>query len=143
MRFKTLSLYADFMNFLRKEAARPKKHVRIGDLLLTFKLINTAHLAAESKLTYAYLLVHRHDITGSRVPVLSEKLGMTTRQIRNSLKELESTNHIKLITTQQAADLSGLIYYYEIVDPTMYGMLDLEQEQPEVKETMALSAISE
>lgn len=143
MKFKTLSLYADFVNFLRKEAAKLQRHVRIGNLLLTFRLINTVHLSAESKLTYAYLFFHRHDVAGFKIPVLSDKLGMTAHQIRNSLKELRSTNHIKLITTQQAADWSALTYYYEIVDPTRYGMLDLEEQQPAAEERMELSAISE
>jgi len=101
------------------------KYARIGDLRLTFKLLNTAGLCAESKLTYAYLFFHRHDVTGFKVPVIGQKLGMTPKQIRNTLKELQSKNHIKLITTQQSADFSELTYYYEIVDPKRYGMLAL------------------
>ena len=95
---------------------------------LTFKLLNTAHLSAESKLTYAHLFFHRQDVTGFKVPVISQKLGMTSEQIRSTLAELKAKNHIKLITTQQSADFSELTYYYEIVNPQRYGMLDLEKE---------------
>ena len=139
MRFKTLSLYADFMDFLHKEAAQLQRHVRIGQLLLTFKLVNTANLSAESKLTYAYLFFHRHDISGIKVRVLSEKLGMTPGQIRNTLQELQGTKHIRLITTQQSADLRELTYYYEITDPTRYGMHTLEKEQCNQEEEASLS----
>ncbi len=142
MKLKTLSLYADFLNFLRKQTTICQKHVKIGDLPLTFRLVNTAHLSAESKLTYAYLLFHRHDVAGFKIPVLSSELGMTPKQIRNTLKELEGKRHIKLITTQQATDLSELTYYYEIVDPSRYGMLGLERRYSEPQEA-ALSTISE
>jgi hypothetical protein len=89
---------------------KSQKHAKIGDLLLTFKLLNTVRLSAESKLIYAYLFFHRDDVSGLRVPVLSDSLGITSEQIRSSLKELESTNHVKLITTKQAADMSSLTY---------------------------------
>jgi len=54
---------------------------------------------------------------------------MTPVQLRNTLKELESKNHIVLITTLRNTDLSELTYYYDIVDPARYGMLELEAEQ--------------
>lgn len=129
MKLKTLSLYRDFVDFLRKEAHRAPKHARIGDLLLTFKLVNTAELSSESKLTYAYLFFHCDDVTGVQVPTLSQQLGMTTEQTRSTLNELTSKNYIKLITTRKSADLSQLSYYYKIVDPTKFGMLGLENEQ--------------
>jgi len=129
MKFKTLSLYRDFVDFLRKEANTAPKHVQIGDLLLTFKLINNADLSSESKLTYAYLFFHRDDVAGFKVPVLSERLGMTPELIRNTLKELENKKHITLITVLRADYLSQLTYYYKIVDPAKYGMLDLEEQQ--------------
>jgi len=122
-------MYTDFMKLLHRDTGTLPKYARIGDLRLTFKLLNTAALSAESKLTYAYLFFHRHDVTGFKVPVLSQKLGITPKQIRNTLKELQAKNHIKLITTQQSADFSELTYYYEIVDPERYGMLDLEKKQ--------------
>lgn len=128
MKFKTLSLYTNFMKLLHKDTGTLTKYVRIGDMRLTFRLLNTAHLSAESKLTYAYLFFHRQDVTGFKVPVLSQKLGMTSEQIRSTLAELKTKNHIKLITTQQSADFSELTYYYEIVNPERYGMLDLEKE---------------
>ena len=129
MKFKTLSLCRDFVDFVRKGSSTAQKHVKIGDLLLTFKLINTVDLSSESKLTYAYLFFHRDDVAGVKVPVLSERLGMTPALTRNTLKELEKKKHIALITALRADDLSQLAYYYKIVDPTKYGMLDLEKEQ--------------
>ncbi len=129
MKLKTLSLYRDFVDFLRKEAHVAPKHAKIGDLLLTFKLVNTSDLSSESKLTYAYLFYHRDDITGFKVPVLSEKLGMASALIRNNLNELQSKKHIALITALRDDNLSQLTYYYKIVDLTKYGMLDLEKEQ--------------
>jgi len=129
MKFKTLSLYRDFVDFLRKKTATTQKHAKIGDLLLTLKLLNTAHLSSESKLTYAYLFFHRDDVAGFKVPVLSERLGMTPELIRNTLKELANKNHIALITTLRSTDLTELAYYYKIVDPAKYGMLDLEEQQ--------------
>lgn len=129
MKFKTLSLYRDFVDFLRKKTATTQKHAKIGDLLLTLKLLNTAHLSSESKLTYAYLFFHRDDVAGFKVPVLSERLGMTPELIRNTLKELENKKHITLITVLRADYLSQLTYYYKIVDPAKYGMLDLEKQQ--------------
>ena len=129
MKFKTLSLYRDFVDFLRREARMAPKHGQIGDLLLTFKLINTSELSSESKLTYAYLFYHRDDVAGFKVPVLSERLGMTPELIRCTLKELQITKHIALITALRNDDLSQLAYYYKIVEPTKYGMLDLEREQ--------------
>lgn len=126
---KTLSLYRDFVDFLRKEANVAPKYAKIGNLLLTYKLINTQELSAESKLTYAYLFYHRDDVTGFRVPVLSEKLDMPPELIRSNLKELQTTKHIALITAIRNDDMSQLSYFYKIVDPTKYGMLDLEKEQ--------------
>ncbi|MHC4284861.1 MAG: hypothetical protein ACYSWZ_18110 [Planctomycetota bacterium] len=117
MKLKTLSLYRDFVDFLRKEAHSAPKHVKIGDLLLTLKLVNNSDLSSESKLTYAYLFYHRDDISGFKVPVLSEK------------KELQITKHIAPITAIRNDDMSQLSYFYKIVDPTKYGMLDLEKEQ--------------
>lgn len=129
MKFKTLSLYRDFVDFLRKKTATTQKHAKIGDLLLTLKLLNTAHLSSESKLTYAYLFFHRDDVAGFKVPVMSERLGMTPELIRHTLKELTNKNHIALITTLRSTDLTELAYYYKIVDPAKYGMLDLEEQQ--------------
>lgn len=130
MKLKTLSLYRDFAGFLRRESHRAKtpKYAKIGDLLLPFKLINTAELSSESKLTYAYLFFHRNDIKGIRVPAVSRTLGMTPEQIRNTLNELTATQHIKLITTRQSADFSELTYYYAIVNPDKYGMSELDEE---------------
>lgn len=121
MKFKTLSLCMD--------AITDPKYAKIGDLLLTFKLLNTPHLSSESKLTYAYLFFHRGDVTGCKIPVLCHDLSMTPGQVRSTLKELENKKHIKLITALRADDLSILTYYYDIVDPVKYGMLDLENEQ--------------
>jgi hypothetical protein len=129
MKLKTLSLCRDFVDFLRKESHVTPKHVKIGDLLLTLKLVNTSDLSAESKLTYAYLFYHRDDISGFKVPVLSEKLGMAPELIRINLKELQITKHIAPITAIRNDDMSQLSYFYKIVDPTRYGMLDLEKEQ--------------
>ncbi|MHC4098964.1 MAG: hypothetical protein ACYSU3_23265 [Planctomycetota bacterium] len=121
MKLKTLSLYRDFVDFLRKEAHSAPKHVKIGDLLLTLKLVNNSDLSSESKLTYAYLFYHRDDISGFKVPVL--------KLIRSNLKELQITKHIAPITAIRNDDMSQLSYFYKIVDPTKYGMLDLEKEQ--------------
>jgi len=131
MKFKPLSLYGDFVNFLRRKAATDavEKYTKIGDLLLTLKLLNTACLSSESKLTYAYIFFHRDDVAGFKIPVLSERLGMTPELIRNTLKELENKKHIILITALRADYLSQPAYYYKIVDPTKYGMLDLEEQQ--------------
>jgi len=129
MKLKTLSLYRDFVDFLRKEANKAPKHAQIGDLLLTFKLLNTPELSSESKLTYAYLFFHRDDIAGFKVPVLSEKLGMAPALIRSNLQELQNKKHIALITALRDDNLSQLTYYYKIVDLTKYGMLDLEKKQ--------------
>jgi len=129
MKLKMLSVYEEFVNFIRNQAAKIENHVKLGDLLLTFKLLNTVRLSSESKLTYAYLFFHRRDVTGFKIPILSDSIGMRPKLVRNVLQELESKKHIKLIRTEQTADLSGLTYYYEIVDPTRYGMLDLEKEQ--------------
>ncbi len=129
MKLKTSSLYRDFVDFLRKEAKVPPKHAKIGDLLVTYKLINTPELSSESKLTYAYLFYHRDDVTGFRVPVLSQKLNMPPELIRSNLKELQTTKHIALITAIRNDDMSQISYFYRIVDPAKYGMLDLEKEQ--------------
>jgi hypothetical protein len=129
MKLKTSSLYRDFVDFLRKEANVAPKYAKVGDLLLTYKLIDTAELSAESKLTYAYLFYHRNDVTGFRVPVLSEKLDMPPELIRGNLKELQTTKHIALITAIRNDDMSQISYFYKIVDPARYGMLALEKEQ--------------
>jgi hypothetical protein len=127
MQLKTLSLCRDFVSFVRREASTGRNHVKIGDLLLTFKLINAPDISSESKLTYAYLYFHRDDITGVKIPALSRALGMTPQQTRDCLNELISEGHIKLITTRQSADMSELTYYYAIVDPRRYGMHTLEE----------------
>jgi hypothetical protein len=129
MKLKTSSLYRDFVDFLRKEANVAPKYAKVGDLLLTYKLIDTAELSAESKLTYAYLFYHRNDVTGFKVPVLSEKLDMPPELIRGNLKELQTTKHIALITAIRNDDMSQISYFYKIVDPARYGMLALEKEQ--------------
>ena len=127
MQFKTLSLCRDFVSSVRKEASKGRKHVKIGDLLLTCKLINTPELSSESKLTYAYLFFHRDDVSGIKIPALSKALGMTPEQTRDTLSELISKEHVKLITTRQSADMSELTYYYAIVDLKRYGMPSLEK----------------
>ena len=144
MKFKGSSSDMDFLNFLTKEAYKRQKHAKIGDLLLTFKLLNTDRLSSESKLTYAYLFFHRRDVSGCKIRVLSDKLGITPRRIHNSLKALECKDHIHIrsITTQQSDDLSELTYKYDIVKPRRYGMLDLEKEQLKQKEEMALSIMA-
>lgn len=129
MKLKTLSLYRDFVDFLHKEANVAPKYAQIGDLLLTYKLIDNSNLSAESKLTYTYLFYHRGDVAGFKVPVLSEKLGMAPELIRSNLKELQTTKHIALITAIRNDDMSQISYFYKIVDPTKYGMLALEKEQ--------------
>ena len=128
MKLKTLSLYKDFVDFLHRERHKAPKYAKIGDLPLPFKLINTAELSSESKLTYAYLFFHRNDIKGIHVLPLSRTLGMTPEQTRNTLNELTTKKHIKLITTRQSADLSELSYYYAIVNPDKYGMSGLDEE---------------
>ena len=127
MQLKALSLCRDFVSFVRREASTGRNHVKIGNLLLTFKLINAPDISSESKLTYAYLYFHREDITGVKIPALSLALGMTPHQTRDSLNELISEGHIKLITTRQSADMSELTYYYAIVEPKRYGMHTLEE----------------
>ncbi len=129
MKSKALSLCRGFLNFLSRDAVIDQDYAKIGDLLLTFKLLSTPHLSSESKLTYAYLFFHRHDVNGCKIPVLCKDLSMTPGQARGTLKELENKNHIKLITALRNDDLSNLAYYYDIVDPNKYGMLDLENEQ--------------
>jgi len=129
MKLKTSSLYRDFVDFLRKEANVAPKYAKIGDLHVTYKLINSPELSSESKLTYAYLFYHRDDVTGFRVPVLSEKLNMPPELIRSNLKELQTTKHIALITAIRNDDMSQISYFYKIVEPARYGMLDLEKEQ--------------
>jgi hypothetical protein len=127
MQLKTLSLCREFVSFVRREASTVRSnHVKIGDLLLTFRLINAPDISSESKLTYAYLFFHRDDISGVKIPALSRALGMTPQQTRDSLNELISEGHIKLITTRQSADMSELTYYYAIVEPKRYGMHTLE-----------------
>jgi hypothetical protein len=126
MQLKTLSVCRDFVSFVRREASTGRNHVKIGNLLLTFKLINAPDLSSESKLTYAYLFFHRDDISGVKIPALSRVLGMTPQQTRDSLNELISEGHIKLITTRQSADMSELTYYYAIVEPKRYDMHTLE-----------------
>ncbi|MHC4691628.1 MAG: hypothetical protein ACYS67_02720 [Planctomycetota bacterium] len=133
MKLKTSSLYRDFVDFIRKDAKAGPKYAKIGDLLLTYKLINTPELSSESKLTYAYLFYHRDDVTGFRVPVLSEKLDMPPELIRSNLQELQTTKHIALITAIRNDDMSQISYFYKIVDPAKYGMLNLEKEQSNLK----------
>jgi len=57
---------------------------------------------------------------------------------------LESKDHIHIrsITTQQSDDLSELTYKYDIVYPARYGILDLEKEQLNQKEEMALCTMA-
>lgn len=131
MKLRTSSFYRDFVDFLGKEVNVPQKqkYAKIGDLLLTYKLINTPDLSSESKLTYAYLFYHRDDVAGFKVPVLSEKLDMPPELIRSNLKELQTKKHIALITAIRSDDMSQISYFYKIVDPAKYGMLDLEKQQ--------------
>jgi hypothetical protein len=127
MNFKTLSLYADFLSLLRKKFAKAQKYIQLGDMRLSFKLLNTSAISAESKLTYAYLFLNRRDATGVTIPALSNILGIEPGIIRQSLKELEYKKHISLITSKPNHDLSAVIYYYDIVDPAKYQMLNLEE----------------
>jgi len=126
MKVKSLSLYADFLSFFRKRTVNAQKYVTFGDMRLSFKLLNTAALSAESKLTYAYLFHKRYDTTGVTVPGLSNILGIQPGLVRQSLKELEQKKHICLITAQPKPDQSAVVYYYNIVDQTRYGMLNTE-----------------
>lgn len=129
MKLKTLSLCRDFVSFLSREAIIGQKYARVGDLLLTFRLLSTPYLSSESKLAYAYLFSHRHDVTGCRIPVLCRDLSMTPGRVQSALKELETKKHIKLITALRNDDLMIFAYYYDIVDPAKYGMLETEKEQ--------------
>ena len=124
MRFKTLSLYSDFMGLFRKREHARQKYVMLGDMRLTFKLLNTPAISAESKLVYAHLFLNRRDAAGVTVDTLSDHLGIPQALVRQSLKELEYKKHISLVTSQPNADLSAVIYYYDIVDPKKYKMLD-------------------
>ncbi len=128
MKLKTLSLCRKFLSYLRMGAFIGPKYAKIGDLTLTFSLLNSSQFPPECKLTYAYLFSHRHDVTGCRIPVLCENLSMTAGQIHSALKELENKKHIKLISAMRNDDLSIFAYYYEIVNPAKYGMLDLERQ---------------
>ena len=125
--FKSLFVYILGLqaHYLRRRSC--SNYARIGDLLLTFKLLNTPHISSESKLVYAYIFFHRHDVAGIRIPNISDSLGMPPVMIRMCLKELENKNHIKLITEKLIPDLCVRNYYYDIVDATRYGMLDLEK----------------
>ena len=129
--FKVLysSLCRDFLCLLCGRAPGVQEHVKIGDLLLTSKLVNTKHLSAESKLTYAYLFFHRREVTGFKIQLLSAELSMTPDQVRSTLKELEAKNHIVFLTALRNTDFSEPTYYYDIVNPARYGMLELEAEQ--------------
>ncbi|MBW1792784.1 MAG: hypothetical protein JRJ14_11140 [Deltaproteobacteria bacterium] len=90
-------------------------------------LKSTTHiLSAESKLVYAHLFLNRRDVTGVTIPGLSSILGIQPGLIRQSLKELEGEKHICLITAQPNPELCAVVYYYNIVDPRKYGMLNLE-----------------
>ncbi len=129
MSLKTFSLYKEFLNFLGGDAVFGPKYAQIGDLRLTFRLINTPRLSSESKLIYAYLFARREDGIGCRIPAMCEDLSMTPAQVHRTLEELESKNHIKLITALRNDDLSIFAYYYAIVDPAKYGMFDVEYEQ--------------
>jgi hypothetical protein len=124
MRFKTLSLYSDFIGLFRKRDPGGQKYVMLGDMRLSFKLLNTPAISAESKLVYAHLFLNRLDATGVTVDTLSDHLGIPQALVRQSLKELEYKKHICLVTAQPNADLSAVVYYYNIVDPRKYKMLD-------------------
>jgi len=126
MKIKSLSLYADFLSFFRKRTVKAQKYVTLGDMRLSFKLLNTAALSAESKLIYAYLFHNRYDTTGITVPGLSSILGIQPGLLRPSLKELEQKKHICLIMAQPKPDRSAVVYYYNIVDQAKYGMLNTE-----------------
>lgn len=124
MRLKTLSLYSDFIGLFHKRDHGGQKYVTLGDMRLTFKLLNTSAISAESKLVYAHLFLNRLDATGVTVDTLSDHLGIPQSMVRQSLKELEHRKHISLVTAQPNADLSAVVYYYNIVDARKYGMLD-------------------
>ncbi|MHC4212823.1 MAG: hypothetical protein ACYSWP_05535 [Planctomycetota bacterium] len=126
MKLKSLSLYDDFLSLFHKTDLGSQKPVRLGDLRLSLKLLNTPQLSAEGKLIYAYLFGHRQDVTGVTVPKLSAELGIPPAIIRINLTELELKNHITLITATPTPGLSEVVYYYNIVNHTKYGMLNLQ-----------------
>lgn len=128
MKLKSLSLYDDFLSLFRKTDLDSQKPVRLGDLQLSLKLLNTPQLWAEGKLIYAYLFLHRKDVTGVTVPKLSAALGIPPAIVRINLKELELKNHITLITAKPTPGLSEVVYYYNIVNHARYGMLNLENQ---------------
>jgi len=127
MWLKALFLWGGFLNMFRRGAAKPPEDVEIGDLPLSPKLLKTSRLSAESKLTYAYVFFHRNDVNGFTVRAVSDTLKMPPWLVRNTLQELERKHHIRLITAQPTHDSSELVYYYNVVDPRKYGMLDLEK----------------
>jgi len=126
MKFRTLSLYADFLRLFRKMAVRPQNYVTLGDMRLSFKLLRTSAISAEAKLIYAYLFLHRLDNTGVTIPDLSCTLGIPPALTHEALRELQGKRHINLIATQPNHDTSALIYFYNIANPAKYGMLHLE-----------------
>jgi hypothetical protein len=126
MKLKSLSLYGDFLNLFQKTDLDSQKTVRLGDLRLSLKLLNTPQLSAEGKLIYAYLFAHRQDVTGVTVPKLSAALGIPPTIIRINLNELELKNHITLITAKPTPGLSEIVYYYNIINHAKYGMLNLQ-----------------
>ena len=125
MKLKSLSLYDDFLSLFRKTDLGSKKLVRLGDLRLSLKLLNTPLLSAEGKLIYAYLFLHIQEVTDVTIPKLSASLGIPPAIIRINLKELELKNHITLITAQPTPGLSEVVYYYNIVNHAKYGMQNL------------------
>ena len=128
MKLKSLSLYDDFLALFQKTDLGSQKTVRLGELRMSLKLLNTPQLSAEGKLIYAYLFLHRQDVTGVTVPKLSAALGISPAIIRINLKELEFKNHITLITATPTPGLSEIVYYYNIVNHAKYGMLDLQNK---------------
>ncbi len=126
MKLKSVSLYDDLLGLFRKTDLASQKPVRLGDLRMSLKLLNTPQLSAEGKLIYAYLFAHRQDVTGVTVPKLSADLGIPPAIIRINLNELEIKNHITLITAKPTSGLSEIVYYYNIVNHTKYGMLNLK-----------------
>ncbi|MHC4645737.1 MAG: hypothetical protein ACYTBJ_09540 [Planctomycetota bacterium] len=126
MKLKTLSLYADFLRLFHKKGAEAQNDLKLGNLRVSRKLLNTHRLSAEGKLTYAYLFHQRRDVTGITVPSLSTNLGIPPRLVRQTLKELELKRHIRLVTAQPSANMSEVVYYYNIVDPKKYGLPDVE-----------------
>jgi hypothetical protein len=128
VKVKTSSVYAAFSRFLRKGRVGVRRYVKLGDLRLSYTLLSTPRLLAESKLVYAYLFLHRQDASGVTIPALSDRLGIPQGLTRQTLNELEHKKHIRSITDRPISDPTQELYQYSVTDLKRYGMLDLENE---------------